>query len=391
MRAVELFAGGGGASQGLEAAGVEALACFEYDEAASAVARAAGFPSHCCDVREVDWPVLLDEHGPIDLIWASPPCQAFSSAGKRKGASDERNGWPWTLDAVDHLKPRWLMAENVTGLTMHSGEHCGNVDRCPACYLHRVILPELSRRFAWVGWAVSDAADFGTPQHRRRICIVAGPEPVRWPKATHADPDKCLGLFDTRKPWVTVREALNLDAYVVTAGTTGEGRPTSPTSPTATIGSKGNAYAVRCIGGGRIPTADPKDHRTYRDLTEEPCTTLAAVQIGNAGPWLEREIWDATGAAMVDDPREGDEWHQYIGCGVPKESRESGFSSNWWHGRRRLTVRECRILMGWDERYDALLEQQTKTAAYRILGNGVAPVWAEAHVRAVLEADARLV
>jgi site-specific DNA-cytosine methylase len=209
---------------------------------------------------------------------------------------------------------------------------------------------------------------------------VAGPEPVRWPKATHADPDKCLGLFDTRKPWVTVREALNLDAYVVTAGTTGEGRPTSPTSPTATIGSKGNAYAVRCIGGGRIPTVDPKDHRTYRDLTEEPCTTLAAVQIGNAGPWL----LDRPAPTVAGGGGDGGK-----GCGQWSANASTRKVLEEQSGRRRLTVAECRILMGWDERYDALLEQQTKTAAYRILGNGVAPVWAEAHARAVLDADSR--
>lgn len=333
MRAVELFAGGGGASQGLEAAGVEAVACFEYDEAASAVARAAGFPSHCRDVRDVDWQALLDERGPIDLIWASPPCQAFSSAGKRKGASDERNGWPWTVAVLDHLQPRWFMAENVTGLTTHSGEHCGNVDRCPGCYLHRVILPELSKRFAWVGWSVSDAADFGVPQHRRRICIIAGPDSVQWPRATHASPEKCLGLFSTRKPWVTVREALDLDAFV----------------------------------------------RTYRDLTDEPCTTLAAVQIGNAGPWLERPS-----PTVVTNEVKGS------GPGAnPHKMQRASDALFLGTGRRRLTVKECRQLMGWDERYDALLAQQTKTAAYRILGNGCVPAWVEAHARAVLEADER--
>ena len=176
MRAVELFGGGGDAWQGLTAAGVEVVRSIEWDEAAHEVAKAAGCPSVQGDVRDLS---LLEGVGDVDLLWSSFPCQAFSSAGKRKGASDERNGWPWTLDVVDHLKPRWLMAENVTGLTTHSVEHCGNVDRCPACYLHRVILPELSKRFAWVGWSVSDAADFGTPQHRRRICIIAGPEPVR--------------------------------------------------------------------------------------------------------------------------------------------------------------------------------------------------------------------
>jgi len=378
MRAVELFSGGGGASQGLEAAGVEAAACFEYDDAASEVARAAGFPSRCHDVREVDWQALLDEHGPIDLIWASPPCQAFSSAGKRKGASDERNGWPWTLDVVDHLKPRWFMAENVTGLTTHSGEHCGDVDRCPGCYLHGVILPELSKRFAWVGWSVSDAADFGTPQHRRRICIVAGPESVRWPKTTHTSPEKCLGLFDERKPWVTVREALNLDAYVVTAGVTGEGRPTSPT---ATIGSKGNAYAIGCRRG--------RDGGAKWEETPatEPSPALRVASGGSSipsircigGPWLERPS-----PTVVTNEVKGS------GPGAnPYKMQRASDALYLGTGRRRLTVPECRRLMGWDERYDALLKQQTKTAAYRILGNGCVPAWVEAHVRAVLEADSR--
>jgi site-specific DNA-cytosine methylase len=407
MKAVELFGGGGGAWQGLTAAGFEVVRSIEWDEAAHNVAKAAGCPSVQGDVRDLS---LLDGVGDVDLLWSSFPCQAFSSAGKRKGASDERNGWPWTLDVVDEVKPRWFMAENVSGLLMHSGEHCGNVDRCPACYLHRVILPELSKRFAWVGWSLSDAADFGTPQHRRRICIVAGPTCVRWPKTTHAAPAKCLGLFDRRKPWTTVRDALDLDAFVVTAGVTGEGRPTSST---ATIGSKGNAYAidpkhppatpdrpapsmrsggaghsappmwlhgVRCIGGGRNPTADPKDQRTYRDLPDEPCTTLAAVQVGNAGPWL----LDQPAPTMAGGGGDGGK-----GCGQWSANAATRAALEEASGRRRLTVPECRQLMGWDERYDALLAQQTKTAAYRILGNGCVPAWVEAHARAVLEADER--
>lgn len=373
MKAVELFGGGGGAWQGLTAAGVEVVRSIEWDEAAHEVAKAAGCPSVQGDVRDLS---LLEGVGDVDLLWSSFPCQAFSSAGKRKGASDERNGWPWTLDVVDHLKPRWLMAENVTGLTMHSAEHCGNVDRCPACYLHRVILPELSKRFAWVGWSVSDAADFGTPQHRRRICIIAGPEAARWPQTTHAAPDKCLGLFARRKPWVTVREALNLDAYVVTAGTTGEGRPTSGgaghSAPPAWL------HGVRCIGGGRNPTADPKDHRTYRDLTEEPCTTIAAVQIGNAGPW----VLDRPAPTVAGGGGDGGK-----GCGQWSANAATRAALEEASGRRRLTIEECRILMGWDERYDALLAQQTKTDAYRILGNGCVPAWVEAHARAVLDAD----
>jgi len=297
VRALELFGGGGGAWQGLTAAGVEVVRSIEWDEAAHKVAKAAGCPSVQGDVRDLG---LLDGVGDVDLLWSSFPCQAFSSAGKRKGASDERNGWPWTLDAIDHLKPRWFMAENVTGLTTHSGEHCGNVDRCPGCYLHRVILPELSKRFAWVGWSVSDAADFGTPQHRRRICIIAGPEAVRWPKTTHAAPEKCLGLFSRWKPW-----------------------------------------------------ACP-------EWWGAPSPTVVTNEVKGSGPGANPEKMQRASDAL------------YLGT-----------------GRRRLTVGDCRVLMGWDERYDALLAQQTKTAAYRILGNGCVPAWVEAHARAVLAADSR--
>ena len=63
-------------------------------------------PVVCADVREVDY----SPHRGIDLLWASPPCQAWSSAGKRLGASDtERNGWPWTWEIVDQVAPQWLV------------------------------------------------------------------------------------------------------------------------------------------------------------------------------------------------------------------------------------------------------------------------------------------
>lgn len=118
MQAVELFAGAGGASLGLVAAGYEEVRAIEWDAAACATRRAAGLR---CDEGDVRDPALIADVGDIDLLWSSFPCQAWSSAGKRLGAQDARNGWPWTVAALDRVRPRWFIAENVPGLTHHRG------------------------------------------------------------------------------------------------------------------------------------------------------------------------------------------------------------------------------------------------------------------------------
>lgn len=162
MNCIELFAGAGGAALGLEAAGIHHKALCEWDPSACATMRAAGLgPVVEGDVRDLDAIEAVAGPGPIDLLWSSFPCQAFSTAGKRLGASDERNGWPWTVDAIDRFRPRWFLGENVRGLLCHSGEGHPDPMRCPACYLDAVILPQLRERFAHVGYWLLDAADYG--------------------------------------------------------------------------------------------------------------------------------------------------------------------------------------------------------------------------------------
>ncbi len=208
MKAVELFAGAGGAALGLHAAGIEHLRCVEWDESAAATLAAAGFPAVCGDVRDLSLYAGLEP----DLIWSSFPCQCWSSAGKRLGPEDERNGWPWTVDAIDAMRPRWFIAENVTGLTQHRAgcrRRCLGEEQCPAAYLARVILEQLRERFAWVGAAVLNASSYGVPQHRRRLIIVAGPRPIDWPAPTHGKPTGQGDLFGHRLlPWRTVRDAI---------------------------------------------------------------------------------------------------------------------------------------------------------------------------------------
>jgi DNA (cytosine-5)-methyltransferase 1 len=369
MKAIELFAGAGGAALGLEAAGVHHLALCEWDADACATLRAAGLgPVVEGDVRDLDAIASTATQSP-DLLWASFPCQCFSTAGSRAGAKDARNGWPWTVDAIDRFRPRWFLAENVRGLLCHRGDcdRSGPPEDCPGCYFERVILVELRERFPVVGWFLLDAADHGVPQHRRRVFIHAGPAPVTPPRATHGP-----GMFT--RPWKSMGEALGLDGFVVAAGVTGEGRPRCTSKSAPTIGAIENAYSIgdnglRVIGGGRNASDGT---RTFRDLTTEPSTTVAAVQIGNAGPWIVGD-----GPSLTISTADGH------GIG----SKDSRDRLEKMIGRRRLTVEECAILQ--DFPVDHPFQGTTKSSRYRQVGNAVPPKLAQVVVETVLEADRR--
>jgi DNA (cytosine-5)-methyltransferase 1 len=333
---IDLFAGAGGASIGLRNAGFHHELCIEKDKDAASTLLAAGLPGIHGDVRDLSHYENLKK---VDLMWASPPCQAFSTAGKRQGALDERNGWPWTLDVIDHLQsrgigPEYVICENVPGMTYHVTD-CDRSDvlSCAGCYWEGWVQPEFRKRFYWVGTVMLNAADFGVAQHRKRVFLVAGPRPIPWPQKTHCSPDKInqQTMFGpVMKPWVSISSALGIESTI--------------------------------IGGGRNPTPDENDHRTYRDITNEPSTTVAAVQIGNAGPFI------------VDD--KADWWHRSSSLDGP--SRTIGTMANASvndNVRRRLTWRECAKLQGFPD--DHPFQGDAKVSLYRQVGNAVCPVVSE--------------
>lgn len=392
MRCLTLFAGAGGADVGLADAGIEHALSVEWDEDAAATSRAAGFPCVTGDVRDL---TLCEGVDDIDLLWSSFPCQDFSTAGKRAGAKGDRNGWPWTIDVLEHLRAQgnpvpWLIAENVRGLTMHlgdcptrTGEAQTDLEACPRCYLDGVIMVELLERFAWAEWRILDAADYGVPQRRRRIIIVAGPRAIEWPEPTHsgealaaakwvsgsywqefagAEPigtpsaqearwlveHRQQGLFGAPprfklKPWRTVRQALGL--------------------------------------GGTISSGDPRhalEKRNQRPWpTDEPC--LPVTTKGNQ--YL----------SMVMEIESGNKSNVARGHGIkpidgPSDAiqTEGGAMLRRGDTRRRLTVRECATLQDFPQGYPW---QGNKTAQYRQVGNAVPPRLAQVVAQAVIKAD----
>lgn len=122
MLSVELFAGCGGLAFGIAEAGFKHAMVIESDPHASGTLRLNKdrgtrhfdrWPILSKDVCAVDYAPLADA---IDLVSGGPPCQPFSIGGKHKGPTDGRNMWPQAIRAVQELRPRAFLFENVRGL-----------------------------------------------------------------------------------------------------------------------------------------------------------------------------------------------------------------------------------------------------------------------------------
>jgi DNA (cytosine-5)-methyltransferase 1 len=215
MHSIELFSGAGGLALGLSEAGFQHKLLVDWDEPShrtmmhnkeQGLAPLAHWPIKCADVRPFDFSPYADR---IDLVAGGPPCQPFSIGGKHKGASDQRDMWPHAIRAVRETRPRAFVFENVRGLLR------------PAFtgYLHYIDLqlrwPEIVRKDnedaaqhlarlekhersspnkKGLNYRVEvhpvDAANYGTPQNRRRVVLVGlrsdVDTPFHFPPETHS-------------------------------------------------------------------------------------------------------------------------------------------------------------------------------------------------------------
>jgi DNA (cytosine-5)-methyltransferase 1 len=159
-RVLDLFAGAGGLSHGFATAGFDVVAAAEWDrDACDTFAKAhPGAVVHDGDISTMSFRHL---RGEVDVVVGGPPCQPWSTGGKRLGADDPRNGWPAFLRALDDVRPVAFVAENVAGLA--------SARRRP--YLAS-LLEELRAAGFTVHAQVCNAADHGVPQNRQRLFVV---------------------------------------------------------------------------------------------------------------------------------------------------------------------------------------------------------------------------
>ena len=270
MRSLELFAGAGGLALGASRAGFEHLGVVEWNKSACSSMtenRRRGLEY----VRQ--WPVLeadvrtlrYSEFGTdIDLLAGGVPCQPWSIGGRHEGQNDQRNLFPEMIRAVRETQPRAVLVENVKGLLRRSfssyfeyillglsyPELAAKSGEPWDLHLRRLEQHHTSGRSRGLEYKVTfrllNAADYGVPQKRERVFIVAfrSDLPVEWsfPEATHSKEALAVAKWVTgefwerhriskrrrpmptqrelrlceridlftanRKPWLTVRDAL---------------------------------------------------------------------------------------------------------------------------------------------------------------------------------------
>ncbi|HLY31789.1 MAG TPA: DNA cytosine methyltransferase, partial [Ktedonobacterales bacterium] len=219
MRAIELFAGGGGLALGIQRAGFRHLALIENDHDACDTLRAnSGSAKGATRLRQQGWPIWegdardypYERHaGKIHLLVGGPPCQPFSIGGKHTGNSDTRNLFPIMLDAVRRLLPQAVLIENVKGLAREAFlpylEYIVWRLRFPAEAMrfgeswldHKERLAHIALsgghpdvEYQIMGPQILNLVDYGAPQARERLFLVALRADLdltwEWPEPTHS-------------------------------------------------------------------------------------------------------------------------------------------------------------------------------------------------------------
>lgn len=196
LRVVEICAGAGGQSLGLERAGFRHVLAVELDERAAETLRhnlvkVLGYDekeaADTVKVGDVADPEVWDpdEYRGVDLLAGGVPCPPFSIAGKQLGATDERDLFAWAVELCGRVKPKALLLENVKGL---SGSRFTG-------YRQRVL--DRLREHGYIAeWNLLQADEYGVSQLRPRFVLVAlmpeYAEYFEWPER-HKDKPPTVG------------------------------------------------------------------------------------------------------------------------------------------------------------------------------------------------------
>ena len=214
-KAISLFSGAGGMDIGVECAGFHVLAQIELDEHCCSTLRTAKERHRRstevveADIRQID-PAELRKSlkvrkKELHLLFGGPPCQSFSQIGKQLGLNDHRGLLLFEIARfAEEFRPKVVLLEQVKGLLSSKG---------PRGYRGEVFesfLSSLETLGYTPKWQVLIAADFGVPQLRKRLFVVAtrGKNGFVFPQRTHAPLEESSGLFSC-KPHVGIGEVIS--------------------------------------------------------------------------------------------------------------------------------------------------------------------------------------
>ena len=390
---IDLFAGAGGLSLGFEQAGFDVFAAVEYDPVHCAVHEfnAPLTEIVCADASKLSPGRLFDAaeagaarhgrsdwDGEIDAIVGGPPCQGFSTIGKRL-IDDTRNRLVFDFfRLVSALKPRYFVMENVPGMVAGG---------------HSAILDRFIEEFEGIGYRavpkVLSAADFGVPQLRRRLIVMGSrgdqveashPEPKvnRVPKVPGARVSQPIsGLPTGPTVWDAVGDLPDLDRFT-DLQTSDRTRLSNRTL--ATMERRQSAYA------GALRGNDPEDrsHPRLWDpavLTSSTRTVHTELSIRRFADTLPGETEPVSRFYRL---------HPQGLCNTLRagtgSERGAYTSPRPIHPRlpRVLSVREAARLHSFPDWFQL---HATKWHGFRQIGNAVAPRMGRAVAASIVEAS----
>lgn len=327
--AIDCFAGCGGMSEGFKQAGFDVVGAIELDADAAAVYQLNHKRTHVWqkDIRKIRGAAVLKaldlKKGELDLLGGCPPCQGFSTLRTNNGGKrnrDKQNDLIYEFQRlVKALEPKHVMLENV-----------------PALFENRR-LEEFQQALQKAGYAVEakvlDVAEYGVPQRRRRLVLLASKvSPVEFAKPTK------------RK---TVKQAIG---SMKPAGKSGDPLHDLPENRTATVAAR-----IRNV---------PKDGGSRSSLPEHLKLDCHKRSDGFKDVY-GRMAWDTPAPTMT------------TGCFNPSKGRFLHPTAN-----RAITMREAALLQSFPKDYQ-LPAKYGKVKIATMIGNALPPAFIKRHAAAL--------
>lgn len=202
MKVVSLFSGAGGLDLGFEWAGHKIVWANDiFDDAVRTYRLNFKNPIDSRPIQDVP----MQEIPFADIVIGGFPCQGFSVANWKRTVEDTRNQlYQNMIRVISHIKPKYFIGENVKGL----------VSIGKGAVLEKVLSDfELAEPGYRIRYAVLNAADYGVPQHRKRLIILGERRDITNkiefpPPQTHFDPNELAFSNSQKQSWISVGQAL---------------------------------------------------------------------------------------------------------------------------------------------------------------------------------------
>ncbi len=230
LNTISFFSGALGLDIGLEKEGFNILLACEFDKACrNTIVLNKPNLGLIGDIRNYSVAEIIKYSGlknkeEVDVIVGGPPCQAFSTAGKRLGFADSRgNVFLKYLEIIEEISPKYFVIENVRGLMssiLQIDEKDSIIGQIPDCILNEkgsslyYVIKRLESAGYNINFDLYNSANFGTPQIRERVVIIGTKDLKKVNRLTPTHSEN--GEYDLPK-WRTLKDAFknlkNIDSH----------------------------------------------------------------------------------------------------------------------------------------------------------------------------------